>query len=341
MNMQEAIAAVTEGRDLTQDEMRSVMKIIMTGDATQSQIGGFLVGLRMKGETVDEITGAVETMRALAAGVAVSGEHIIDTCGTGGDSSGVFNVSTATAFIVAAAGGQVAKHGNRSISSKSGSSDLLETAGLNLALSPDQVSRCISELGVGFMFAPAHHSAMKHAIGPRREMAVRTIFNILGPLTNPAGAPHQLLGVFSRQWQRPMAEVLQRLGSKHVMIVHAEDGLDELSIAAPTHVVELKDNAIHEYTINPADYGLAHPNLEALVVDSAEQSLAVIRSAFANQAGAPLDMLLLNAGAAIYVADLVASIAEGVELAREMIASGKAQDKMEQLIALSKEMSAA
>ncbi|MGB1346890.1 MAG: anthranilate phosphoribosyltransferase, partial [Pseudomonadales bacterium] len=219
MNMQEAIAAVTEGRDLTQDEMRSVMKIIMTGDATQSQIGGFLVGLRMKGETVDEITGAVETMRALAAGVAVSGEHIIDTCGTGGDSSGVFNVSTATAFIVAAAGGQVAKHGNRSISSKSGSSDLLETAGLNLALSPEQVSRCISELGVGFMFAPAHHSAMKHAIGPRREMAVRTIFNILGPLTNPAGAPHQLLGVFSRQWQRPMAEVLQRLGSKHVMIV--------------------------------------------------------------------------------------------------------------------------
>lgn len=341
MNMQEAIAAVTEGRDLTQDEMRSVMKIIMTGDATQSQIGGFLVGLRMKGETVDEITGAVETMRALAAGVAVSGEHIIDTCGTGGDSSGVFNVSTATAFIVAAAGGQVAKHGNRSISSKSGSSDLLETAGLNLALSPDQVSRCISELGVGFMFAPAHHSAMKHAIGPRREMAVRTIFNILGPLTNPAGAPHQLLGVFSRQWQRPMAEVLQRLGSKHVMIVHAEDGLDELSIAAPTHVVELKDNAIHEYTINPTDYGLAHPNLEALVVDSAEQSLAVIRSAFANQAGAPLDMLLLNAGAAIYVADLVASIAEGVELAREMIASGKAQDKMDQLIALSKEMSAA
>jgi len=341
MNMQEAIAAVTEGRDLTQDEMRSVMKIIMTGDATQSQIGGFLVGLRMKGETVDEITGAVETMRALAAGVAVSGEHIIDTCGTGGDSSGVFNVSTATAFIVAAAGGQVAKHGNRSISSKSGSSDLLETAGLNLALSPDQVSRCISELGVGFMFAPAHHSAMKHAIGPRREMAVRTIFNILGPLTNPAGAPHQLLGVFSRQWQRPMAEVLQRLGSKHVMIVHAEDGLDELSIAAPTHVVELKDNAIHEYTINPADYDLAHPNLEALVVDSAEKSLAVIRSAFANQAGAPLDMLLLNAGAAIYVADLVASIAEGVELAREMIASGKAQDKMEQLIALSKEMSAA
>lgn len=341
MNMQEAIAAVTEGRDLTQDEMRSVMKIIMTGDATQSQIGGFLVGLRMKGETVDEITGAVETMRALAAGVAVSGEHIIDTCGTGGDSSGVFNVSTATAFIVAAAGGQVAKHGNRSISSKSGSSDLLETAGLNLALSPDQVSRCISELGVGFMFAPAHHSAMKHAIGPRREMAVRTIFNILGPLTNPAGAPHQLLGVFSRQWQRPMAEVLQRLGSKHVMIVHAEDGLDELSIAAPTHVVELKDNAIHEYTINPTDYGLAHPNLEALVVDSAEESLAVIRSAFANQAGAPLDMLLLNAGAAIYVADLVASIAEGVELAREMIASGKAQDKMEQLIALSKEMSAA
>ncbi|MDP6969673.1 MAG: anthranilate phosphoribosyltransferase [Gammaproteobacteria bacterium] len=341
MNMQDAIAAVTERCDLSQDDMRSVMNIIMTGDATQSQIGGFLVGLRMKGETVDEMTGAVEAMRALAAGVAVSGEHIIDTCGTGGDSSGVFNVSTASAFMVAAAGGQVAKHGNRSISSKSGSSDLLETAGLNLALTPHQVARCIDELGVGFMFAPAHHSAMKHAIGPRREMGVRTIFNILGPLTNPAGAPHQLLGVYSRQWQRPMAEVLQRLGSKHVMVVHSADGLDEISIAAPTYVVELNDGAISEYTIDPTDYGLDHASLQGLVVDSAQQSLALIQAAFANQAGAPLDMLLLNAGAAIYVADLVASIAEGVALAREVIASGQAQQKMDQLIALSKEMSVA
>jgi anthranilate phosphoribosyltransferase len=315
------------------------MNIIMTGDATQAQVGGFLIGLRMKGETVDEITGAVEAMRALATGVEAVGEHVIDTCGTGGDSSGVFNVSTACAFIVAAAGGQVAKHGNRSISSKSGSSDLLETAGLNLTLKPNQVAQCIREVGVGFMFAPAHHSAMKHAIGPRREMAVRTIFNILGPLTNPAGAPHQLLGVFSREWQRPMAEVLRRLGSKHVMVVHSEDGLDEISIAAPTHVVELKDGDITEYTIDPAEHNLAHDGLQDLVVDGSERSLNLITAAFANQTGAPLDMLLLNAGAAIYVADLADSLAAGIAKAREVIANGQAQAKMDQLMTLSKEMS--
>ena len=339
MNMQQAITAVTERRDLSQAEMRAVMNIIMTGDATQAQVGGFLIGLRMKGETVDEITGAVEAMRALATGVEAVGEHVIDTCGTGGDSSGVFNVSTACAFIVAAAGGQVAKHGNRSISSKSGSSDLLETAGLNLTLKPNQVAQCIREVGVGFMFAPAHHSAMKHAIGPRREMAVRTIFNILGPLTNPAGAPHQLLGVFSREWQRPMAEVLRRLGSKHVMVVHSEDGLDEISIAAPTHVVELKDGDITEYTIDPAAHNLAHDGLQDLVVDGSEQSLKLISAAFANQTGAPLDMLLLNAGAAIYVADLADSLAAGIAKAREVIANGQAQAKMDQLMTLSKEMS--
>lgn len=339
MNMQQAIMAVTERRDLSQAEMRSVMNIIMTGDATQAQVGGFLIGLRMKGETVDEITGAVEAMRALATGVEAVGDHVIDTCGTGGDSSGVFNVSTACAFIVAAAGGQVAKHGNRSISSKSGSSDLLETAGLNLTLKPKQVAQCIREVGVGFMFAPAHHSAMKHAIGPRREMAVRTIFNILGPLTNPAGAPHQLLGVYAREWQRPMAEVLRRLGSKHVMVVHSEDGLDEISIAAPTHVVELKDGEITEYTIDPAAYSLSHDSLQDLVVEGSEQSLAVITKAFDNQAGAPLDMLLLNAGAAIYVADLADSLETGIAKAREVIANGQAQAKMDQLMTLSKEMS--
>lgn len=339
MNMQQAIMAVTERRDLSQAEMRSVMNIIMTGDATQAQVGGFLIGLRMKGETVDEITGAVEAMRALATGVEAVGDHVIDTCGTGGDSSGVFNVSTACAFIVAAAGGQVAKHGNRSISSKSGSSDLLETAGLNLTLKPKQVAQCIREVGVGFMFAPAHHSAMKHAIGPRREMAVRTIFNILGPLTNPAGAPHQLLGVYAREWQRPMAEVLRRLGSKHVMVVHSEDGLDEISIAAPTHVVELKDGEITEYTIDPAAYSLSHDSLQDLVVEGSEQSLAVITKVFDNQAGAPLDMLLLNAGAAIYVADLADSLETGIAKAREVIANGQAQAKMDQLMTLSKEMS--
>jgi anthranilate phosphoribosyltransferase len=335
MNMQQAIAAVTERQDLTEAQMRAVMDLIMTGEATQAQVGGFLVGLRMKGETVDEITGAVSAMRALATGVKVTGDHVIDTCGTGGDSSGIFNVSTGCAFIAAAAGAQVAKHGNRSISSNSGSSDLLEAAGVEIMLKPEQVAACIADLGVGFMFAPAHHSAMKHAIGPRREMAIRTLFNILGPLTNPASAPHQVLGVFSRQWQRPMAEVLSRLGSKHVMVVHSQDGLDEISIAAPTYVVELKDGAISEYTINAKDYGLAHANLDDIVVADAQQSLALIRQAFSGQAGAALDMLLFNAGAAIYTADLAADLATGIEAARQAISSGAAQEKLDQLVALS------
>ena len=334
MNMQQAIAAVTDRQDLSQAQMQDVMNLIMTGEATQAQVGGFLVGLRMKGETVDEITGAVMAMRALAAGVEVKGEHIIDTCGTGGDSSGIFNVSTGCAFIASAAGAQVAKHGNRSISSKSGSSDLLEAAGVDIMLKPFQVELCIAQLGVGFMFAPAHHSAMKHAIGPRREMAIRTLFNILGPLTNPAGAPHQVLGVFSRQWQRPMAQVLRRLGSKHVMVVHSEDGLDEISIAAPTYVVELNNGEITEYTIDPTDYNLSHKSLDALVVDDAIGSLKLIKQAFAGEVGAPLDMLLLNAGAAIYSADLAIDLAAGIEQARAAISSGAAQQKLDDLIQL-------
>jgi len=332
MNMQQAIAAVTDRQDLSQAQMQAVMNLIMTGEATQAQVGGFLVGLRMKGETVDEITGAVIAMRALASGVVVAGDHVIDTCGTGGDSSGIFNVSTGCAFIASAAGAQVAKHGNRSISSKSGSSDLLEAAGVDIMLKPFQVEQCIAKLGVGFMFAPAHHSAMKHAIGPRREMAIRTLFNILGPLTNPAGAPHQVLGVFSRQWQLPMAQVLQRLGSKHVMVVHSEDGLDEISIAAPTHVVELNHGEITEYTIDPADYNLSHANLDALVVDDAIGSLKLIKQAFAGESGAPLDMLLLNAGAAIYSADLAVDLAAGIEQARIAISSGGARQKFDDLI---------
>jgi anthranilate phosphoribosyltransferase len=332
MNMQQAIAAVTDRQDLSQAQMQAVMNLIMTGEATQAQVGGFLVGLRMKGETVDEITGAVIAMRALASGVVVTGDHVIDTCGTGGDSSGIFNVSTGCAFIASAAGAQVAKHGNRSISSKSGSSDLLEAAGVDIMLKPFQVEQCIAKLGVGFMFAPAHHSAMKHAIGPRREMAIRTLFNILGPLTNPAGAPHQVLGVFSRQWQLPMAQVLQRLGSKHVMVVHSEDGLDEISIAAPTHVVELNHGEITEYTIDPADYNLSHANLDALVVDDAIGSLKLIKQAFAGESGAPLDMLLLNAGAAIYSADLAVDLAAGIEQARIAISSGGARQKFDDLI---------
>ena len=239
MDMQAAIRAVTERRDLSSAEMTEVMQTIMTGNATPAQIGGFLIGLRMKGETVDEIAAAAKVMRELASGVVIRGAHVVDTCGTGGDGASTFNISTASAFVTAAAGGTVAKHGNRSVSSSCGSADVLEAAGVNLDLSPEQVAQCVDQLSVGFLFAPKHHSAMKHAIGPRKEMGARTLFNILGPLTNPAGAPNQVLGVFSDDWVEPIAQVLKQLGSNHVLVVHAEDGLDEISIGAPTLVAEL------------------------------------------------------------------------------------------------------
>ena len=244
MELPQAINTVLQRKDLSEEEMQSVMQTIMTGGATDAQIGGFLIGLRMKGETVNEIAAAASVMRDLAAKVDISSEHLVDTCGTGGDASGTFNISTASAFVVAAAGAKVAKHGNRSISSKSGSADVLEAAGVNLNLKPEQVAECINKVGVGFMFAPAHHGAMKHAIGPRKEMAARTIFNVLGPLTNPASAPNQVLGVFSDELLEPMANVLQKLGSRHVLVVHACDGLDEISIGDKTEVTELKDGQI-------------------------------------------------------------------------------------------------
>lgn len=278
MDMPSAIRAVTERRDLSRDEMQSVMNTIMTGEATPAQIGGFLIGLRMKGETIEEITAAASVMRELATKVEVSGEHIVDIVGTGGDGSSTFNISTASCFVVAAAGGTVAKHGNRSVSSKSGSADLLEAAGVNLDLGPEQVAKCVNEVGVGFMFAPKHHGAMKHAIGPRKEMGVRTIFNVLGPLTNPAGAPNQLLGVFSKELVEPLAKVLTNLGSNHVLVVHSEDGMDEISIGAPTFVAELKDGEVTTYTIKPEDFGLATAELASLKVEDAAQSLAVVKS---------------------------------------------------------------
>src|SRR5690554_2182368 len=232
MDIQNAIRRITEGSNLSSEEMGAVMRAIMTGECTPAQIGGFLVGLRMKGETVPEIAAAAQVMRELATRVEVRCEHMVDTCGTGGDAQGTLNVSTAAAFVVAAAGGKVAKHGNRSVSSSSGSADLLDAAGARLDLAPEQVALAIEEVGVGFLFAPRHHSAMKHTIAPRREMAVCTLFNVLGPLTNPAGAQNQLLGVYSAQWLRPVAEVLRELGSEHVLVVNAEDGLDEISISA-------------------------------------------------------------------------------------------------------------
>ncbi|MDZ7803806.1 anthranilate phosphoribosyltransferase [Thiohalophilus sp.] len=336
MDMTEAIKAVTENRDLTGEEMTQVMRLIMTGEATPAQIGGFLVGLRMKGETVDEIAAAAGVMRELATRVSVHGEHLVDTCGTGGDAAGTFNISTASAFVVAAAGGQVAKHGNRSVSSQCGSADVLEAAGINLDLSPEQVARCVDETGVGFMFAPKHHSAMKHAIGPRREMGVRTIFNVLGPLTNPAGAPYQVLGVFSERLLVPLAEVLKKLGSKHVLVVHAEDGMDEISIGAPTHVAELKDGKVSSYSITPEQFGLQRTDVTTLKVTTAGESLAIIKNLLNNQPGPARDIVQLNAGAAIYAADLVPTLEDGVKRAAEVIADGSAAAKLDALVELSR-----
>ncbi len=332
MNMQSAIKAVTENRDLTSEEMTSVMRLIMTGEATPAQVGGFLIGLRMKGETVEDVAAAAAVMRELSSKVEVDKDHLVDTCGTGGDASGSFNISTASAFVVAAAGGRVAKHGNRSVSSKSGSADVLEAAGVNLEMTPEQVADCVNEIGVGFMFAPLHHSAMKHAIGPRREMAVRTIFNVLGPLTNPAGAPNQVLGVFSREWVEPLAQVLGRLGSEHVLVVHAEDGLDEISIGSETHVAELKDGEVSVYTIKPEDFGMTTTELSAVRAEDAEHSLNIIKSVLANEAGPARDIVCLNAGAAIYVAGMADSLAAGVTRAQQVIASGEAAEKLDQLV---------
>jgi len=335
MDMQAAIRRVVDKQALTREEMTQVMRLIMTGEATPAQIGGFLVGLRMKGETVDEITAAASVMRELADGVKVSGPHVVDIVGTGGDGANTFNISTASTFVVAAAGGAVAKHGNRSVSSKSGSADLLEAAGVNLELNAGQVAQCIHEVGVGFMFAPRHHSAMKHAIGPRKEMGVRTIFNILGPLTNPAGAPNQLLGVFSDDLVEPLAEVLKALGSNHVLVVHSEDGMDEISIAAPTRVAELKNGEITTYMISPTQFGIETGKLADLAVDGAEESLVIVKQVLDNTPGSARDIVVLNAGAAIYAADLVDSLEAGVQKAREVIASGAARNKLDELVKLS------
>jgi anthranilate phosphoribosyltransferase len=337
MDIKQALNNVVNRIDLSTEEMIAVMRQVMTGNATPAQIGGFLVALRMKGETIDEITGAATVMRELATKVEVNQHLLVDTCGTGGDGANLFNVSTASAFVVAAAGGRVAKHGNRSISSTTGSADVLEAAGINLTITPEQVVRCVDALGVGFMFAPAHHSAMKHAIGPRKELGLRTIFNMLGPMTNPAAVKRQVIGVFNAALCRPMAEVLARLGSEHVMVVHAKDGLDEISIAAETHVAELKNGLVTEYTIKPEDFGLASKSLIGLSVNHAQQSLDLIFDALGKRRGEhaqkAADIIALNAGAAIYVSGVAATMAEGVEMARDAIGSGLAAEKIRELAA--------
>ena len=333
MNISKAIKAVISKQNLNESEMHDVMNSIMTGQTTDAQIGAFLVGLSMKGETIEEITASAKVMRALATSVELSSnDYLVDTCGTGGDGLGLFNISTASAFVVAAAGGKVAKHGNRSISSKSGSADVLEAAGINLNISPELISQCIEEIGLGFMFAPAHHSAMKHAIGPRKELAVRTIFNVLGPLTNPAKAPNQIMGVYDKSLVEPIANVLKGLNSRHVMVVHSEDGLDEFSIANTTYVAELKDNNISTYTVHPCDFGLEEGNLDSIKAENAEQSLALINEAFSGKKGVARDIIALNAGAAIYVSGLVSSFDEGVTQANQILSDGSAQDKLDAYI---------
>lgn len=331
MEIKQAISRIVDREDLSRADMAAVMRQIMTGGATPIQIGGFLAGLRAKGETVDEITAAAEVMRELAATVTVTATNLVDTCGTGGDGKSLFNVSTAAAFVVAAAGGHVAKHGNRAMSGSSGSADLLEALGINVELPPARVAECVETVGLGFMFAPRHHAAAHYAAAPRRELGTRTLFNLLGPLTNPAGAPNQLLGVFAPRWVEPVAKVLRALGSDHVLVVHSDDGLDEISIAAPTRVTELADGQIRSYRIAPGDFGIECRPLDALVAASPRDSLALVLEALGGQPGPAHDMVVLNAGAAIYAAGISATLTAGMACARDTIASGAATAKIGQL----------
>jgi len=333
MNIQQAIKAVMAKQDLSEEHMNEVMTDIMTGKTTDAQIGGFLVGLSVKGETVAEITAAAKVMRSLAKGVSLNNtKHLVDTCGTGGDGLSLFNISTACAFVVAAAGGNVAKHGNRSISSKSGSADVLEAAGVNLDMSAENIGKCVDNIGVGFMFAPAHHSAMKFAIGARKELAVRSIFNVLGPLTNPAKAPNQVMGVYDKSLVEPIANVLKNLGSKHVMVVHSEDGLDEISIADDTFVAELIDGEVITYTINPSDFGIPLGDLSDIKAEDSIESLALIQQALDGKDGTAKNIIALNSGAAIYVCGLANSLQAGINKAIDVLNNGSAHEKLDDLV---------
>jgi anthranilate phosphoribosyltransferase len=336
VNPQEILIRLIEHREIPYDDMLTLMRQVMSGELSPVMIAAIITGLRVKKETIDEIAAAAQVMREFASRVDVSDlTHLVDTCGTGGDTSHTFNVSTASAFVAAAAGAQVAKHGGRSVSSKSGSADVLEAVGINLNQTPQQIAKSIDQIGVGFMFAPNFHNAMKHAAPVRRELGVRTLFNILGPLTNPAGARNQLLGVFDARLVSIITRVLQRLGSHHVMVVHGYDGLDEITITGETRVGELKQGEIYEYTIQPEDFGIASAPIETIKVSDLTHAKEMLLSVLDNQAGPARDIVLLNAGAAIYVAGITASLIEGVEKARSILASGAAMKKMQELIAFS------
>ncbi len=339
MNITEALQALVDHNDLSQAQTQQVFQQIMSGEATPAQIGAFLAAIRVKGETPEELAGAAETMRALSKKVTVSHPHLVDTCGTGGSGAKLFNISTAAAFVTAAAGAKVAKHGNRKMTSFSGSADVLEAAGVNLALEPEQIAHCITEVGVGFMFAQAHHSAMRFAGPVRQEIGVRTMMNVLGPMTNPAGARRQVIGVFSPDWQHKMAEVLKLLGAEHAMIVHS-DGLDEIRLDAPTRVVELADGNITDYTIEPASFGIERaPGAESeLIAESTEASLRLIKQALTEPDSAAADIVSLNAGAAIYVAGVATNLANGVLMAQDAIAAGLAKERFDELVRVSSMM---
>jgi len=333
---QQALTRLIEQREIFYDEMLSLMRQIMSGEVTQAQIAGILVGLRVKKETVGEISAAAQVMREFAAKVPVTNRnHLVDTCGTGGDAAHTFNISTASALVAATAGARVAKHGGRSVSSTCGSADVLEALGVNLHLSPEQVGKCIDEIGIGFMFAPNFHGAMKHAAPVRKELGVRTIFNVLGPLTNPAGADNQVMGVFHRDLVGIQARVLQRLGSRHVLVVHGADGMDEISISEGTYIAELKDDKVSEFTVHPDLFGLTTAPLDMLRVTNIGEAKEKLLGVLKDEVGAPRDIVQMNAGAAIYVAGLADTLEAGVAKADQVIASGAAKNKLDQLIALS------
>jgi anthranilate phosphoribosyltransferase len=339
ISIADAIQRTVEHREVFHDEMLHIMRQIMQGELTPAQIAGFIIGLRVKKETVGEIAAAAQVMREFATPVKVSAtERLVDTCGTGGDAAHTFNVSTCAAFVASAAGARVAKHMGRSVSSSSGSAEVLEALGADIAMSPEQTAQAIERLGIGFMFAPAHHSAMKHAAPVRKELGIRTLFNILGPLTNPAGARNQVLGVFHRDLVGIQVRVLQRLGSRHALVVHGSDGLDEITIAGDTAIGELRDNEVHEYTVNPAQFGMAKHDLQAIRVRSAEESKQIVLAVLANQAGPARDIVVLNAGAALYAADVARTLAEGVDKARAALESGEASKKLDAFVALTREL---
>jgi anthranilate phosphoribosyltransferase len=338
MRPQEALTRVIEHREIFHDEMLDLMRQIMSGEMSQVMIAAITIGLRVKKETIGEIAAAATVMRELSTKVRVKDDtHLVDTCGTGGDGAQTFNISTAAMFAAAAAGARVAKHGGRAVSSQSGSADVLESLGVNINLTPEQVGRCIDEVGVGFMFAPSHHSAMKHAAPVRRELGVRTLFNILGPLTNPAGAPHQVMGVFHPDLVGIQVRVLQRLGSRRALTVYGMESLDEISISGPTLVGELKDGRINEYTVHPEQFNMPVHDPRALQVGNVEESKAMLLGAIDNKVGAARDIVALNAGASIYVAGIATSLADGVERAQELIANGAARQKLDQFVAFTRE----